>query len=205
MTYVFIIITSLVSILAFNNQQLFSKLQFNPYQVYHRKEYYRLLSHGFVHADWMHLIVNMFVLYSFGSTVENYFRLLEAEGMMRFGIAWYTFMYLAAIVFSSVTTLKKHKDDIFYNSVGASGAVSAILFCSIFFNPWAKLGLYFVIPMPAIIFGVGYLIYSQYMSRKNTDNINHDAHFIGAVFGFLFPLLIKFSFIYIFINQLLGR
>ena len=205
MTFVFIIITCIVSILSFNNEQLFSKLQFNPYQVYHRKEYYRLLSHGFVHADWMHLLVNMFVLYSFGTAVESYFGQLEAAGMMQYGKAWFAFMYLAAIIFASVTTLKKHKDDIFYNSVGASGAVSAVLFCSIFFNPWAKLGLYFVIPVPAIIFGAGYLIYSQYMSKRGTDNINHDAHFIGAVFGFLFPLLIKVSFISIFINQLLGR
>lgn len=205
MTIVFIIITTLVSVVAFGNDQVFSKMKFNPYQVYHRKEYYRLLSHGFVHADWLHLIVNMFVLYSFGSAVENYFDQLEAAEMMKYGKAWYTFMYLAAIIFSSVTTLKKYKDNPLYNSVGASGAVSAILFCSIFFNPWAKLGLYFVIPMPAIIFGVGYLIYSQYMSRRNMDNVNHDAHFIGAVFGFLFPLLIKFSFINIFINQLLGR
>jgi membrane associated rhomboid family serine protease len=153
----------------------------------------------------MHLFVNMFVLYSFGSAVENYFSQLEAANMMKYGKAWYTFMYLAAIVFSSVTTLKKYRDDAFYNAVGASGAVSAVLFCNIFFNPWSKLGLYFVIPVPAIIFGVGYLVYSQYMSRRNADNVNHDAHFIGAVYGFLFPLLIKFDFINIFINQLLGR
>lgn len=205
MTLIFIIITSIVSVMAFSNRQLFAKLQFNPYQVYHRKEYYRLISHGFVHADWMHLLVNMIVLYSFGNAVESYFGQLEAEGLMNHSGIWFIFMYLAAIIFSSVTTLKKYKDDIYYNSVGASGGVSAILFCSIFFNPWAKLGLYFVIPVPAIIFGVGYLIYSQYMSRRNVDNVNHDAHFVGAVFGFLFPMLIKFSFVYIFINQLLGR
>lgn len=205
MTIVFIIITCIVSVLAFSNRELFARLQFNPYQVYHRKEYYRLVSHGFVHADWMHLIVNMIVLYSFGSAVERYFGQLEGEGLMNHGNVWFTFMYVAAIIFSSVTTLKKYKDNIMYNSVGASGAVSAVLFCSIFFNPWATLSLYFFIPLPAIIFGVGYLIYSQYMSKKNVDNINHDAHFIGAVFGFLFPLLIKFSFIYIFINQLLRR
>ena len=204
MTIVFIIITTLISVVAFGNEQVFSKMKFNPYQVYHRKEYYRLLSHGFVHADWLHLIVNMFVLYSFGSAVENYFDQLEAAEMMKYGKAWFTFMYLAAIIFASVTTLKKYKDNPLYNSVGASGAVSAIVFCSIFFNPWAMISLY-LIPMPSIIFGVAYLIYSQYMSRRNMDNVNHDAHFIGAVFGFLFPLLIKFSFINIFINQLLGR
>lgn len=205
MTIVFIIITCIVSVLAFNNDQIFSKLQFSPYQVYHRKEYYRLLSHGFVHADWMHLFFNMLVLYFFGTQVERIFNYYEAEGVMRFANVWFTFMYLAAIIFSSVTTLKKHKDNTFYNAVGASGAVSAILFCSIFFDPWAILKLNFFIPVPAIILGVGYLGYSHYMSKRNTDNINHDAHFIGAVFGFLFPLLIKLDFINIFINQLLGR
>ena len=201
MTIVLLCVTCLVSILAFNNDQLFSKFQFNPYQVYHRKQYYRLLSHGFIHADWMHLIVNMIVLYFFGTRVEFDF----VSNIGTAGIAWYTFMYLAAIVFASVTTLKKHKDNPLYNSVGASGAVSAVLFCSIFFDPWRRIYLNFFIPIPAIIFGVGYLIYSQYMSRRNIDNINHDAHFIGAVFGFLFPLLIKLDFIHIFIDRLLGH
>lgn len=205
MTLIFVLVTTVISILAFNNGQLFSKLQFNPYQVYHRKEYYRLISHGFIHADWLHLFVNMFVLYSFGTAVENIFAILEAQGMMKFGKAWFTFMYLSAIVFASLTTLKKHKDNVYYNSVGASGAVSAILFCSIFFEPWNTLQLYFAIPIPAIIFGVLYLFYSHYMSKRNMDNINHDAHFIGAVFGFLFPLLINFDLIYNFLNQLLRR
>jgi membrane associated rhomboid family serine protease len=205
MTIILIIITSIVSILAFSNEQLMFKLQFNPYQVYHRKEYYRLLSHGFVHADWMHLFVNMFVLYSFGTAVENYFSQLEYAGMMKYGKIWFTFMYLAAIVISSLTTLKKQKDNAMYNAVGASGAVSAVLFCSIFFNPWSMLGIYFVIPVPAIIFGVLYLVYSQYMSRKSMDNVNHDAHFVGAIFGFLFPLLINIEFFNLFISHLLKR
>jgi len=190
--------------MAFNNEQVFSKLQFNPYQVYHRKEYYRLLSHGFIHADWMHLIVNMFVLYSFGRAVEEYFHQLEAEGLMHYANFWYILMYLSAITISSLTTLIKFKDNALYNSVGASGAVSAVLFCSIFFDPYRKIILYFL-PIPGLIFGILYLIYSQYMGKRNMDNINHDAHFIGSVFGFLFPLIIKFEFIHIFINQLLNR
>lgn len=205
MTIVFIVVTCIISILAFSNGQLFSKLQFNPYQVYHRKEYYRLISHGFVHADWMHLLVNMFVLFSFGTAVESIFDSMESAGIMKYSKVWFSVLYLSAIVFASLTTLKKHKDDIYYNSVGASGAVSAVLFCSIFFEPWSTLSLYFAIPIPAIIFGVLYLFYSQYMSRRNSDNINHDAHFVGAVFGFLFPLIIKLDLIFYFINQLLKR
>jgi membrane associated rhomboid family serine protease len=205
MTLIFVIITSAISVLAFSNEQIFSKLQFNPYQVYHRKEYYRLLTHGFIHADWVHLFVNMLVLYSFGTVVEGYFQQLETEGLMHFANAWFTFMYLSAIVVSSLTTLKKYKDNILYNSVGASGGVSAVLFCSIFFAPYNKISLYAVLPIPGIVFGVLYLIYSQYMNKKNIDNVNHDAHFIGAVYGFLFPLLIKLNLVYFFINQLLNR
>lgn len=203
MTIVFIIITGIISVLAFNNQQLFTKMQFNPYQVYHRKEYYRLISHGFVHADWMHLIINMIVFYSFGTAVENYFGQMEAEGYMRFSKVWFTFLYLAGIVISSLLTLKKEKENPYYNAVGASGAVSAVTFCAIFFAPYSQLLLYAIIPIPGIVFGILYLVFSQYMSRRGSDNINHDAHFVGAVFGFLFPLMIKFQFIHIFLDQVL--
>ncbi len=203
MTIILIIITSIISALAFNNNQLFSKMQLSPFLVYHRKEYYRLISHGFIHADWMHLIINMIVFYSFGTAVEYYFGQLEAEGYMRFSRVWFTFLYLAGIVISSVTTIAKHKDNSYYNAVGASGAVSAVTFCAIFFAPYSKLLLYAIIPIPGIVFGVLYLIFSQYMSRRGNDNINHDAHFVGAVFGFLFPLIIKFQLIHIFLDQIL--
>ena len=201
MTIFFIIITCLVSILAFYNREIFAKLQFNPYQVYHRKEYFRMLSHGFIHADWMHLFVNMFVLYFFGRNVESYFQQLEFRGVIHFPNLFFTFLYLAAIVIASLTTLYKYRDNIMYNSVGASGGVAAILFCSIFSNPYNTVYVYFI-PMPGIIFGILYLVYSQYMSKKNVDNVNHDAHFIGAVFGFIFPVIIKFSLIHDFIDQL---
>ena len=133
-TIFFVVVTCIISILAFSNGQVFSKLQFNPYQVYHRKEYYRLLSHGFIHADWWHLIINMFVLFSFGRVVESYFQQLAEEGVIHFPNFWFSFLYLAAIVVSSLTTLIRYKNNIMYNSVGASGGVSAVLFCSIFFH-----------------------------------------------------------------------
>ena len=190
MTIVFIIITSIVSVLAFNNEYLFSKLQFNPYRVYHRKEYYRLISHGFVHADWMHLIINMIVLYSFGTAVEMFFGQKEAEGLMHFSNIWYIMLYLTGIVISSLLTLAKQKDNPYYNAVGASGAVSAVTFCAIFFAPYSQLLVYGIIPIPGIVFGILFLVFSQYMSRRGSDNINHDAHFVGAIFGLLFPLII---------------
>ena len=202
MTVIIIIITALISITAFSNDKLFSKLQFNPYQVYHRKEWYRLLSHGFLHANWTHLIVNMLVLFMFGTAAENWFRQLEYEGFIKMYKLIYVVFYLVAIVISSLVSLFKYKDNVWYNSVGASGAVSAVLFFNIFFNPWEKLYVYALIPVPGIILGAGYLIYSQYMSKKNIDNINHDAHFVGAVFGFLFPLILNYRLINHFLSEL---
>jgi membrane associated rhomboid family serine protease len=204
-TTIIVAITAIVSVWAFNNKDVFSKLQLNPYQVYHRKEYYRLLTHGFIHADWTHLIVNMLVFFSFGTVVEQYFKQCENEGLVHYSEVWYVFMYLSAIIISSLTTLKKQRDNWLYNAVGASGAVSAILFCSIFFSPLNRIYIMGIIPIPGIIFGPLYLFYCQYMGKRNMDNINHDAHFIGAVYGFLFPLLISVKLIYFFINQLLNH
>jgi membrane associated rhomboid family serine protease len=107
-----------------------------------------------------------------------------------------------AIVVASLTSLFRHKDDPWYNAVGASGAVSAMLFFFIFFNPWELLYFYGILPVPGIVMGVIYLIYSHYMSRKEDDNVNHDAHIAGAVFGFVFPLFIDFSLIHYFFERL---
>ena len=177
--------------MAFNNREIFDKLQLNPYSVYHKKQWYRVISHGFLHADWAHLFVNMFVLFFFGRSVENEFERLAINGTIKSPVFSFVLLYFASMVFATVTSIAKQKDNIWYNSVGASGAVSAILFTHIFFQPLAKLYFYAVIPIPGIIFGVLYLGYSHYMSRRGNDNINHDAHFIGAVFGFLFPLLLE--------------
>jgi len=201
MTLIIVILTSLISIAAFRSDELMSRLLFNPYKVYHKKEYYRLITHGFVHADWYHLIINMFVLYSFGIAVESYFSQLEGAGIIRYPILNYFLLYFIAILISSFTTLWKHKDHTWYNSVGASGAVSAVVFTSIFFGPMNRLLFYFI-PLPGILGGVIYLVYSHYMSRRGKDNINHDAHFIGAVFGFIFPLFMDVQLIHIFFQQL---
>jgi membrane associated rhomboid family serine protease len=202
LTIIIAIIISIVSILAFSNYDLLARLQFNAYQIYHRKEYYRLLTHGFVHADWMHLIINMLVFWSFGVNVEMWFSGLEADGYMRFADAWFLFLFFGGMAFASLTSLKKHYNNFGYNSVGASGGVAAVTFTAIFFAPYQKVYLYFI-PIPGILFGVAYLGYSYYMSKRGShDYINHDAHFMGAVFGFLFPLLINPKFFLIFINQL---
>jgi membrane associated rhomboid family serine protease len=204
MTILLIVVTSAISILAFNNRDVFDKLQLNPYAIFHKKEWYRIISHGFIHADWVHLFINMFVLFSFGSAVESIFKQLAAEGIIKSPVFTFVLLYFVSMIFATVTTVAKQKDNQYYNSVGASGAVSAVVFTSIFFQPLAKLYFYAVIPIPGIVFGILYLAYSQYMSKRNNDNINHDAHFIGAVFGFLFPLILDPKLINVFLGQLLS-
>jgi len=204
MTIFIIIVTSLISIVAFGNRELFEKLQLNPYKVYHKKEWYRLISHGFLHADWVHLIINMIVLLSFGNAVENIFKQLAAKGIIQSPVLVFVLLYFISMIAATLTSVFKQKDNAWYNSVGASGAVSAVIFTSIFFQPLARLYLYAVIPIPGIVFGVLYLGYSHYMSKKGGDNINHDAHFIGAVVGFIFPLFLDPSLIQVFFNQLLN-
>jgi len=203
MTIILIAVTAIISLICFSNRSMFEKLQFNPYKVYHRKEYYRFITHAFVHADWMHLIINMIVLLSFGQALESDFAALQMNGILRLpSTVYFLALYFSSLIVSSLTTLKKYKDVDYYNSVGASGGVSAILFSCIFFDPWHKLSLYFFIPIPGIIFGVLYLWYSQYMSKRGNDNTNHDAHFLGALYGFTFPVLLDPRLFYHFIHQI---
>ena len=204
MTLLIIIVTTIISLLAFGNPVIFEKLQLNPYQVYHKKEWYRIITHGFLHADWVHLFINMLVFYSFGSSVEQIFNSLAAEGIIHYPLFVYLILYFASMIMATVTTVKKQKDNIWYNSVGASGAVSAVVFTNIFFQPMASVYFYAVIPIPGIIFGILYLGYSHYMSKRSSDNINHDAHFIGAVFGLIFPLFLEPRLIHVFWDQLLN-
>ena len=140
-----------------------------------RGQYYRLLTSGFIHADFMHLIFNMLTLWFFG-------KVLEERYFMYFGKFTFLIFYLAAITLSDLPSYIKHKNNSSYASLGASGGVSAILFAYIILAPWSTIYLFFL-PVPAIVFGVVYLVYSQYMARKGGDNINHDAHFWGAVIG----------------------
>jgi membrane associated rhomboid family serine protease len=192
-TYIIIAVTCLVSYQAFNNQELFEKLSFKPYKVVHNKEYYRLITNGFVHADWTHLFFNMLTLYFFGRTQEQIFTAINGE--MSFIL-----FYLLSIPASSLISLYQHKDDPRYSAIGASGAVNAILFSFILINPFSTIYI-FVIPIKAIIFAVLFLIYSSYMAKKNMDNIGHEAHISGAIFGVLFTILTIPNVINHFISQ----
>jgi len=185
LTYTIIIVTIIISFMCFNNRQLFDKLALSPYRVVHAREWFRLITHGFVHADGTHLFVNMFTFWSFGTYIEKVF---EVTG---WGKGNYLLLYFGAMLVASIPDLIRYRNASWYASIGASGAVSAILFTSIFLNPWDKILLFAVLPVPGILFGVLYLIYCQYMARRGGDNINHNAHFYGAVFGFVFPLFLE--------------
>ena len=185
-TLIIIIITAGVSFIAMNNRDIFVKLLYSPYQAFHRKEYYRLFTHALLHSGWMHLFVNMYVLYIFGRVVESSFDYYN-EGAGKF---FYILLYVGGIIFATLPALRKHRDDTMYSSVGASGAVAAILFASIAIRP--TMSIYFIflpIPIPAFIFGVLYLLYEAYMDKKADDYVAHDAHYYGAIFGVLFTFV----------------
>ena len=197
-TYLIIGITAVISYMAFQNAELADKLQFNAAKIIHQKQYYRLVSHAFIHGSWSHLIVNMFVLYFFGQGIEQYFGYYFGNS----ATLYYLLLYFGGILASNVWSLIKHQNNYYYNAVGASGAVSALLFAFIFFNPWELLYLFAILPIPGIVFAIGYLIYSYQMSKRKTDNVAHDAHILGAVFGFLFPILLRPELFDNFIDQL---
>lgn len=198
MLILLIIITGFVSFTAFSNRELFDKLSFRPYAVMHQKEYYRLVSHALVHADWGHLIINMYVLYMFGEVCMQYFHI--TFGSQPF--AKFILLYVSSVLVSSIYGLYKHRNDPYYSAIGASGAVMAVVFTSIFFDPWTKLWFFGVIPIPGILFGILYLAYSLYMGKKNVDNVGHDAHFSGAVYGLIFPILLEPRLLNSFISKL---
>ncbi len=200
MTIIIIAITALISIAAFNKVELLYKYQFNAYQIVKRKQWYRIFTYAFLHANWDHLLVNMVVLFFFGRVLETYFN----DYFGASAVLYFILLYVGAIVFSTLYDLKKHREHYHYNAVGASGATSAVVFSAIFFAPLEKIYFLFFIPIPGIIFAIGYLYYSYYMSKKNLDNIGHSAHFYGAVFGFLFPILIKPQLFSLFLQQILN-
>ncbi|MCD7935580.1 MAG: rhomboid family intramembrane serine protease [Tannerellaceae bacterium] len=207
MTILIILTTVIVSVICFRRPDLLYKLSFNPYRMVRDKEWSRFITHGFVHADMMHLFVNMFTLYSFGRYMEYTF---AAWGFPSWqfgefeGGSWaFTGLYFGGLIASSMHDLFKYKDYAMYNSIGASGAVSAVLFSSFVFNPWGRIYLFALIPVPGIVFGFVYLFYCQYMAKNSRDNINHNAHLWGAVYGLLFPMVLDYRLFFYFISNLL--
>ena len=202
MTIIIIITTAIISILAFQRRDIFDELLLNPYHTFHKKQWHRMVTHGFVHAGGWHLAINMLVLLSFGRSLESTFQQLVAAGWIKNINLNYSLLYIGGIVISSLLTLFKHKDNPSYNSVGASGAVSAVVFTSIFFDPWGQIYLFGLIEIKSIIAGAAFLVYSYIMGRKGDGFINHDAHLLGAIYGFLFPVLVNHKMLEVFIYQL---
>ncbi len=195
-TLIIVIVTVAVSYLGFTRTDLKYKYTLIPYQVIHYKQYYRMISSGFLHSNWWHLGFNMLAFYSFGMQIEYDFIALfgETKGLVNFLL-----LYFLGLIFSDIYSVARHKDNHGYSSLGASGAVSAIVFTSILLHPEGKIGFFFI-PMPSVVFGVIYLALSAYMSNKNYDNVSHDSHFWGSLFGFVFPIVLKPELFPRFIN-----
>lgn len=173
------IFTLVTSIYAFNDGGLLGKFMLHPYSVYRKSNIYTLITSGLVHGSWMHLIFNMFTFYAFAFALE------ATMGSVRFGI-----LYFVSLVLSDIPTVIKYKNSFHYHSLGASGAISGVLFSYILFYPLNTL-MIFPLPIPiwAALFGVLYLIYSYYMSQNSRDHINHDAHLYGALTGIIFTII----------------
>ena len=203
-TLVIVIISVLFSLAAFRYRDLLYRFDLSPYHIVQKRQYYRILTHAFLHTDYVHLGINMLVLYSFGTYVEQIFKeSLEMQGLIFSGPFFYILLYVASIALSALSTITRYRNDERYSAVGASGAVSAVVFTYIFFAPLQKIYFYFVLPIPGIVFGILYLVYSSYMGRRSKDNINHSAHFWGAVVGFVFPIILEPTLFRIFLENLI--
>jgi len=192
-----IIITAIISYISQRRQDIMQKLIMHPYTVTRQNQYYRLLTSGFIHSGLIHFFFNMLALYFFGPYIEAIFKeLYPVSGSVLFIV-----FYLSAIVVSDLTSLRKHKDNSGYFSLGASGAVSAVVFSWIMFFPTRTIYVYFI-PMPGFILGALYLIYSYYQSKNPDSHINHDAHLWGSIYGIIFTTILYPSAIPRFIQQL---
>jgi membrane associated rhomboid family serine protease len=187
-------ITCLISFAAFSNPRLIERFVLWPPAIQRQHQYDRLLTCGFVHADFGHLFFNMFTLFSFGAVMEQLFRPYIGE-------TGYALFYAAGIVLSVLPSYLRHRNDANYRSLGASGAVSAVLFAYILIRPWSMI-LVFVVPVPAIVFALVYLGYTMYMDRMQTDRINHSAHLWGAIYGIVFTIALEPGVVLHFLDEL---
>lgn len=194
MTFLIILVTAVVSFMCFNNYELFEKLKFNPYRIHRNNEYYRFITHGFVHGDQMHLIFNMFTLYFAGGNSEQIF----SPSII------YILFYLLALIVSALPDYFKHKNNPYYSSIGARGAVSAVLFSLVLFAPWGIITIYFILPIYFILFAILYLAFSYHMGKKQQDNIGHNAHFYGALFGVFATIVYEPSSLRYFLQSILN-
>lgn len=200
-TLLIIILTAITSFMAFNNPLIKGTALFYPFAIRERGEWYRFVTSGFIHADFLHLGVNMFVLYSFGEALEKYY-LPAIFG--EYAKLMYVAIYILGMILSDVPSYFKHRHDATYRGLGASGAVAAVLFACILIGPFNGEIRLLLIPIgiPPIVFGILYMLYSYYMGRRGGDNVNHDAHLYGALFGFIFPGIFKPELFTLLIDQI---
>ncbi len=196
LTLILIAVTVLVSWLAFSRPRLLDRLILWPPAIDRQKQYDRLVTHGFIHADWQHLLFNMITLFFFGRIAE------QVIGSM-IGPVGFLLFYLSAIVIAILPTYLRHRHDSRYRSLGASGAVSAVLFAFILVQPWSLIFVFFL-PVPAILYGAFFVGYSIWMDRQGGDNTNHNAHLSGAIYGVLFMLLMEPRIAGVFVQRLMN-
>ncbi|MEY3677939.1 MAG: hypothetical protein RI924_80 [Bacteroidota bacterium] len=192
--------TVITSVYAFSNPELYGKFMLHPYSVSRGQRVYSILTSGLIHKDWTHLLMNMLSFFFFAFPLERTLASVSEWGHIQFGL-----LYVLSLVLSDVSSIAKHKDHFWYNSLGASGAVCAVVFSYILFYPLTKmLILPIPIPIPAVLYGFLFLGYCWYASRNSSDHINHDAHFYGALTGVLITVLFHPDIVPYFIGQLTG-
>lgn len=189
------LLTVITSIYAFNNANIYGKLMLHPYSVAKRQNIYQIITSGLIHKDWPHLIFNMLTYYFFAFNLERII------GHWQFGL-----VYIGCLVLCDIPSINKHKNDFMYHSLGASGAVCGVLFSYILFFPFTKLIIFPIpIPIPAVLYGGLFLLYSSYLAKKQNDNINHDAHFYGALSGIIITAILVPNSLVSFFDALRGN
>ncbi|MFA6083359.1 MAG: rhomboid family intramembrane serine protease [Mucilaginibacter sp.] len=183
------VLTLATSLWAFNDENIYARFILNPYGVSRGERVYTVITSGLIHKDWNHLLFNMLSYYFFA------FQLEARLGHWQFGL-----LYVLSLILSDLPSIQKHKEDIWYNSLGASGAISAVIFSYIMYDPLASLGILFIpIPIPAWIFGLLYLVYCHFASKHARDNVNHDAHLFGALSGIIITIALNPHIVHEFI------
>ncbi|MDO8999188.1 MAG: rhomboid family intramembrane serine protease [Bacteroidota bacterium] len=208
-TYTFLALIVGFSIYCFNDRNAMNKYLFHPYSIYHNNEHYRFLTHAFIHGDYMHLAFNCLALYSFGLALEEcYFGNPNVFENVKLGKLYYILLFTGGIYAASFTEYFRNKNNPDYSSLGASGAISSIMFCYIMISPLSQISLFFF-PMQGWIAGILLLGVSYYLIRRKktssySDNISHESHFWGALYGMAFILILKHEVLQNFINQILN-
>jgi len=200
LTTVICILTFLISYKGFTDRVFFENLKHYPIAEKRNKEFYRFITSGFLHGSWLHLLINLFVLWQFGSIVEGIYK--QIFGQLMGGFV-FILMYFTTLIVADIPSYFKHQDNPGYAAIGASGAVSGIVFIYVLFMPWNMLYLYGILPIPAIVGAVAYAVYSSWASKNRNDNIGHDAHLYGALFGVVFTVIVYPRSLSIFAEKLM--